>query len=128
MQMDRFTKKSQEAQQSAVAAANRRGNPELIPEHILTAILEQEGGVGRALIERAGARATALVTDLGARLQTLPQVSGGSDPSIARRAAQLLNRAEEEAKNLKDDFVSVEHFLLAAAKHDKDVQAVFDRH
>jgi ATP-dependent Clp protease ATP-binding subunit ClpB len=128
MQMDRLTKKSQEALQSAIGAASRRGHPELIPEHVLIAILEQEGGVGRALVERAGARASALVNELGTRLQGLPQVSGGAEPTIARRAAQLLNRAEEEAKQLKDDFVSVEHFLLGAAKHDKDVQAVFDRH
>ncbi|HEY3497893.1 MAG TPA: ATP-dependent chaperone ClpB [Polyangiaceae bacterium] len=128
MQMDRLTKKSQEALQSAVAAASRRGHPELIPEHVLTAILEQDGGVGAALVERAGAKASALVGEFGKRLQTLPQVSGGAEPSIARRAAQLLNRAEEEAKALKDDFVSVEHFLLAASKHDKDLQAVFDRH
>jgi ATP-dependent Clp protease ATP-binding subunit ClpB len=128
MQMDRLTKKSQEALQSAVTGAQRRGHPELIPEHLLTAILDQEGGVGSALIERAGARPNALVADFGARISSLPQVSGGADPSISRRAAQLLNHAEEQAKSLKDDFVSVEHFLLAASKHDKDVQAIFDRH
>jgi ATP-dependent Clp protease ATP-binding subunit ClpB len=128
MHMDRFTRKSQEALQSAVALASRRGHPELIPEHVLTAILEQAEGVGRALVERAGARPSALVSELGTRLSALPQVSGGAEPTIARRASQLFTRAEEAAKALKDDFVSVEHFLLAASKHDKDVQAVFDRH
>src|SRR6186713_1708867 len=128
MRMDRLTSKSQEALQSAAADASRRGNPELIPEHLLVAILEQEGGVGRALAERAGARAQELVRDLAERLNPLPKVSGGAEPAFGRRFAPLLSNAEAEANRLKDDYVSVEHFLLAAAKNDKDVQAVFDRH
>ncbi len=128
MRMDRLTSKSQEALQSAAANASRRGNPELIPEHLLVAILEQEGGVGAALAQRAGADLAALIKDFGARLEGLPKVSGGAEPSFSRRTVPLLNNAEDEAKKLKDDYVSVEHFLLAAVKHDKDVQAVGDRH
>src|SRR5687768_9602350 len=56
MRLDRLTTKSQEALRSAVDAASRRGHPELIPEHLLVAILAQEEGVGRALVERAGAQ------------------------------------------------------------------------
>jgi ATP-dependent Clp protease ATP-binding subunit ClpB len=128
MRMERLTTKSQEALRAAITAASRRGHPELIPEHLLTAILEQDGGVGRALVERAGAAPAQLAIDLGARLNTLPQVSGGGEPGFSRRASTLLTRAEDEAKRLKDDYVSVEHFVLAAVKNDKDVQAVFDRH
>ncbi|HEX3854994.1 MAG TPA: Clp protease N-terminal domain-containing protein, partial [Polyangiaceae bacterium] len=126
--MDRLTSKSQEALQSAAANAARRGNPELIPEHLLVAILEQEGGVGAALAQRAGADLAALIKDFGARIDGLPKVSGGAEPSFSRRTVPLLNNAEDEAKKLKDDYVSVEHFLLAAVKHDKDVQAIGDRH
>src|SRR6187399_1919049 len=128
MRMDRLTSKSQEALQSAAANASRRGNPELIPEHLLVAILEQEGGVGAALVQRAGADPAAFAKDLNARVDGLPKVSGGAEPSFGRRTVPLMNQAEDEAKRLKDDFVSVEHFLLAAVKHDKDVQAVADRH
>jgi ATP-dependent Clp protease ATP-binding subunit ClpB len=128
MRMERLTTKSQEALRAAITAASRRGHPELIPEHLLTAILEQDAGVGRALVERAGAAPAQLAIDLGARLNTLPQVSGGGEPGFSRRASTLLTRAEDEAKRLKDDYVSVEHFVLAAVKNDKDVQAVFDRH
>jgi ATP-dependent Clp protease ATP-binding subunit ClpB len=128
MRIDRLTSKSQEALRSAVELATRRGHPELIPEHLLVAILEQDGGVGRLLVEKAGASPQALVKDLSARLDTLPQVSGGAEPSIGRRAQPLFTNAESEAKRMKDDYVSVEHFLLAAAHSDKDVQAVFDRH
>ncbi|MEI9954124.1 MAG: ATP-dependent chaperone ClpB [Pseudomonadota bacterium] len=128
MRMDRLTSKSQEALQSAAANASRRGNPELIPEHLLVAILEQEGGVGAALAQRAGADPAAFAKDLNARIEGLPKVSGGAEPSFGRRTVPLMNQAEDEAKKLKDDYVSVEHFLLAAVKHDKDVQAVADRH
>lgn len=128
MRMDRLTSKSQEALQSAAASASRRGNPELIPEHLLVAVLEQDGGVGAALVQRAGADPKALIKDFEARVAGLPKVSGGAEPSFGRRAVPLLNNAEDEAKKLKDDFVSVEHFLLAAVKHDKDVQSVADRH
>jgi ATP-dependent Clp protease ATP-binding subunit ClpB len=128
MRLDRLTTKSQEALRSAVDAASRRGHPELIPEHLLISILAQDGGVGRALIERAGASAAALSQELGARVETLPKVSGGAEPGFGRRFTPFLAKAEDEAKKLKDDFVSVEHFVLAGAHHDKDVQAVFDRH
>jgi ATP-dependent Clp protease ATP-binding subunit ClpB len=128
MRMDRLTTKSQEAVRAAIDAAGKRGNPEVIPEHLLVAILEQEGGVGAPLVERAGAQAKALVRDFAQRIEGLPRVSGGAEPTFGRRAVPLLNQAEEEAKRLKDDYVSVEHFLLAGAKGDKDVQATFDRH
>ncbi len=127
MQMDQLTTKSQEAIRAALASAVRRNNPEVIPEHLLVAILEQEGGVGAALVEKAGVNALALKQQLEERIERLPRQQGGAEPHFGRRLRPLLIQAEEEAKALKDDFVSVEHYLLAAAKHDKDVQAVFDR-
>src|SRR3954463_13376125 len=113
MRMDRLTSKSQEALQSAAANASRRGNPELIPEHLLVAVLEQEGGIGAALVQRAGADPKALAKALAERVDKLPKVSGGAEPGFGRRTVPFLNAAEDEAKKLKDDFVSVEHFLLA---------------
>ncbi|MBN2192765.1 MAG: ATP-dependent chaperone ClpB [Polyangiaceae bacterium] len=128
MQLDHFTNKSQEVLRIAADDAMRRGNPEVIPEHVLGAVLDQEGGVGRPVLERLGVDVKGLITALGERVAGLPRVSGGAQPQLGRRALALLRDAEDEAKKLKDDFISVEHFLLAAARHDKDVQAVFDRH
>ncbi len=128
MKMDRLTTKSQEVIRAAVDRAIRSGNPELTPEHILVAVLEQRDSIGAPLVERAGAAPGAVRRDLEQRLESLPKVSGGSEPGLGRRANALLQKAEDEAKALKDDFVSVEHFLLAAAKSDKDVQAIFDRY
>src|SRR5690606_29494396 len=95
---------------------------------LMLAILGQRDGVGPALVERAGAQVRALEGEFRANLETLPKVSGGSSPSLSRRTLTLVAKAEDEAKRLKDDFVSVEHFLLAAASSDKDIQAIFDRH
>ncbi len=128
MQLDHFTTKAQEALRLAADEATRRGNPEVIPEHVLVAVLEQDGGIGRPLFERLGVDVPALARALGERVEALPRVSGGAQPQLGRRALALLRDAEEEAKQLKDDFISVEHFPLAAARRDKEVQAVFDRH
>jgi ATP-dependent Clp protease ATP-binding subunit ClpB len=128
MQMDRLTTKSQEAVRAAVDRAIRNGNPELVPEHVLVAILEQRDGVGTPLIERAGAAPGAVRRDLEQKIDGLPKVSGGSQPGLGRRVNALFQKAEDEAKAHKDDFISVEHFILAAAKADKDVQAIFDRY
>ncbi len=128
MRMDRLTTKSQEALRAAVDMASRRGNPEVIPEHLMIAVLEQEGGVATPLLERTGAAKAALLKDFGQRLEGLPRVQGGAEPTFGRRTVPLLNQAEDEAKLLKDDYVSVEHFVLAGAKSDRDVQAILDRH
>ncbi|MEB2313957.1 MAG: ATP-dependent chaperone ClpB [Sorangiineae bacterium] len=128
MRMDRLTNKSQEALRAAGDLATKRGNPEIIPEHLLVAILEQDGGIGRPLVEKAGGNADALKRALMERVEGLPQVSGGAEPHLGRRLVPLLNQAEEEAKALKDDFVSIEHFMLAGAKHDNDLKVAFDRH
>ncbi|HEX4339377.1 MAG TPA: ATP-dependent chaperone ClpB [Polyangiaceae bacterium] len=127
MKMDRLTTKSQEAIRAAVDRASRNGNPELTPEHVLVAVLEQRDSIGGPLVERAGASPAAVRKELEQRLESLPRVTGGAEPTLGRRANALFQKAEDEAKALKDDFVSVEHFLLAAAKSDKDVQAIFDR-
>jgi ATP-dependent Clp protease ATP-binding subunit ClpB len=125
--MDRLTMKSQEALRSAVDLASRRGNPEVLPEHMLYAALTQDGGIGAPLVQKAGASPEALARAFEERIEGFPKVSGGAEPTLSSRGLKLIQRAEDEAKALKDDFVSIEHFLLAAAKHDRDVQAIFDR-
>jgi ATP-dependent Clp protease ATP-binding subunit ClpB len=128
MRTDRFTTKSQEALRDALDKCMRQGNPELLPEHLLLALLTQEGGIAAALVERAGANAIALAGDLKAELEKLPHVSGGTEPRLSIRISSLFAAAEDSAKALKDDFVSVEHFLLAATKADRDSSALLDRH
>jgi ATP-dependent Clp protease ATP-binding subunit ClpB len=122
-----MTTKAQEAVRSAVDLASRRGNPELYPEHLLKAILEQEDGIGGPLVQKAGIDPNALARQIDAKVEGYPKVSGGAEPSLSRRGLAVLQRAEDEAKALKDDYISTEHILLASAKTDRDVQAMLDR-
>ena len=85
MRMERLTTKSQEALRTAMDRAARAGNPELVPEHLLGAILEQKDGVGGPLVDRAGVAPAVLKKDLDQRLETLPKVTGGAEPTLGRR-------------------------------------------
>jgi ATP-dependent Clp protease ATP-binding subunit ClpB len=126
MRPDRMTTKSQEAFRDAVDGASRRGNPELVPEHLLEAMLAQEGGVATPLLQKAGVDVAAFSAAVSKRLAALPRVTGGAEPSFSRRAMDAMRKAEDEAKSLKDDFVSVEHFILALARHDRTVQGILE--
>jgi ATP-dependent Clp protease ATP-binding subunit ClpB len=127
MRPDRMTTKSREAFQTAIDAASRAANPELQPEHVLAAVLAQEGGVGAPLLQKAGVDVQALSDAVAKRVEGYPRVSGGAQPGMSRRTLEVIRRAEDEAKQLKDDFVSVEHYLLAMAKHDRDIGALFEQ-
>ncbi len=121
-----MTTKSQEAMRVALDAASRRGNPEVIPEHMLVAMLAQDGGVAGPLLQKAGADLTLLEREITRRVEGLPRVSGGAEPGLHRRTLEVMRKAEDEAKTLKDDFISVEHLVLAMAKFDRELMAVFE--
>jgi ATP-dependent Clp protease ATP-binding subunit ClpB len=127
MRPDRMTTKSREAFQDAADRAARAGNPELHPEHLLAAMLEQDGGVGAPLVQKAGADVSVLRAAVAQKLEKYPRVSGGAEPGLSRRALEVVRKADDEAKKLKDDYVSVEHYLLAMAQHDRDVAALFEQ-
>src|SRR5574338_908265 len=117
MDMNRMTIKLQEALQSASAHAQRRSHQGIAVAHVLLALFDQEGGTTPALLEGAGLALPAVRQAVEQALAKLPQVQGsGAAPGqmhIATRLTQVLNRAEDEQKSLKDDFLSVEHVLLA---------------
>ncbi|MBZ0100774.1 MAG: ATP-dependent chaperone ClpB [Thermoanaerobaculia bacterium] len=121
MDLSKLTQKSQEALAAAQADAVRRGHPEVDAEHLLVALLAQEGGVVPRLLSRAGVELPGLVASLEGDLARRPSVSGGGAPGgeagsirITARLQRLLVAALDEAKRLKDEYVSVEHLLLAA--------------
>jgi ATP-dependent Clp protease ATP-binding subunit ClpB len=122
-----MTTKSREAFQDALERASRYGNPELLPEHLLAAMLGQEGGVAAPLLQKAGADIASLRELVGERVEGFPRVSGGAEPAMSRRTMEIIRRADEEAKRLKDEFVSVEHYVLAAAKYDKEIAGLFEQ-
>lgn len=120
MDMNRMTVKLQEAVQTASAHAMRRNHQGVDVEHLLLALLEQEGGIAAALLEQAGVSASAVQQAVAQALAKIPQVQGpGAGPGqihVTPRLGQVFNRAEEELKALRDEFLSVEHVLLAIAE------------
>jgi ATP-dependent Clp protease ATP-binding subunit ClpB len=120
MDINRLTEKTQEALQAAQGEAMRRNNSQVDVEHLLAALLAQQGGLAASILKRAGANLEALTGRLNGVLDRLPQVTGSSRLQdqiyVTARLNKLFGKAEDEAKQLKDDFVSVEHFLLAAAE------------
>ena len=112
MDFDKLTIKSGEAVASAQELARRAGNPELTPDHLTIALLDQE--LPRTLVERAGASVASLRGEAEARLAQQPSVSGGSaQPQASAAFRRVLDAAFDEAAGLGDEFVSVEHLLLA---------------
>src|SRR5580692_4210623 len=128
MRPERMTTKSREAFQGAIERASRLGNPQVLPEHLLAAMLEQEGGIAAPVLQKAGVDVAALRAALAAKIEGLPRASGGAEPGLARQTLELIRRADDEAKQLKDEYVSVEHYLLAAVKHDRDLGALLLQH
>jgi ATP-dependent Clp protease ATP-binding subunit ClpB len=116
MDPNRLTQKSQEAIHDAQTKALRYGHTEMDVEHLLLALLEQSDGLVPRLLERAGADITALRAAVEDVLERKPRVSGsgqGQDIRISRNLSLLLDAAEQEAERMKDEYVSVEHLVMA---------------
>jgi ATP-dependent Clp protease ATP-binding subunit ClpB len=112
MDFNKLTLKSQEAVAAAQELARRSGNPELYPEHLLLALLDQE--LPKTLVERAGAAPASLRANAEERLASKPRLQGASQqPGVSAVFSKVLDRAFDEARKLEDEFVSVEHLLLA---------------
>ncbi|MBM4358138.1 MAG: ATP-dependent chaperone ClpB [Deltaproteobacteria bacterium] len=126
MSIETMTSKGQQAIRAAVEQASRRGNPEIHPEHLVLALVQQTDGVVPPLVEKAGGNVAALASELERRTGRFPQVSGGGEPRLSTRAVVVLQAAEVEAKAMGDDFISTEHVLLGAVKKDREVQAALE--
>jgi len=125
---DKFTVKAQEAVQRAVELASQNGNPEVLPVHLVAALVEDREGIVVPVLEKIGAGPQQVLADLNRAIESLPKVSGGAaQPQLSNTAQQLLDQAFKEADNFKDEYVSTEHLLLAAAKNKGDVQQILMR-
>lgn len=122
MDINRFTQKCQEAFHEAQVKAVRLGHQEVDAEHLLSALLAQEGGLVPKLIDKVGVPLDGFRTALEKELEKRPKVSGpGIEPGsiyLTQRLNKILVKAEDEAKRLKDDYVSVEHLVLAMLDED----------
>jgi ATP-dependent Clp protease ATP-binding subunit ClpB len=127
---DKFTVKAQEAVQRANDLASEHGNPELLPVHLLAALLEDKEGIVPPVLEKVGAGPQAVLGDLYRELEKMPKVSGGAaQATLSNQANKLLEQAFKEAANFKDEYVSTEHLLLAITHLKQDVaQQILVRH
>src|SRR2546421_6117792 len=115
MRLDRFTEKAQQALQAAAEEASARGQQAIEPEHLLLAMAGQQDGIAAPILEAAGVSPAALESALVSEVERFPRVQGGGQAYVGDALAKILEAADAEAKNLKDDYISTEHLLLALA-------------
>src|SRR3989454_5655236 len=116
MRIDRFTQKMQEALQAAQDLASQSNHPEITNEHFLSALLDQSESIARPLLEKIGANVDQLRERLRSELERRPTIHGAAaDLRLSNELRSVLDNAEKEMSNLKDEFTSAEHYLLALA-------------
>jgi ATP-dependent Clp protease ATP-binding subunit ClpB len=113
---DRLTVKSQEAVQAASGHAAENGNPEVLPLHLMAALLEDREGVVIPVLEKVGVPIEQLLSGVNSAIAKLPKVQGGAQPGMSGALQKVLEQAFKEAENFKDDYVSTEHLLLALSQ------------
>jgi len=118
---DKLTVKSQEAVQRASQVAAEHGNPEVLPVHLLAALIEDGEGIVPPVLEKIGIGPQAVLNDAFNEISRLPQVSGAAaQPNISQPLNQVLDSAFKEADKFKDEYVSTEHLLLAITNLKRD--------
>ena len=117
MNADRFTTKSSEALKAAVDLAANARNPQVMPEHLLSALLDQEGTIAQGALAKLGADDASLRAQLRAALDALGTLSTPEEPTTSSGITQVLRAAEAQMRDLGDSYVSVEHLLLSLAGH-----------
>jgi ATP-dependent Clp protease ATP-binding subunit ClpB len=127
MRMDQFTVKAQEALAAAQTAAERADHPEVTPEHLLQALVSQEGGVVPAALGKMGVKTGAILQDVEKALGALPHTQG-SATHVSPRFDAVLKSALKEAEGLKDEYISTEHLLLALLDSKNVAADVLKRH
>ena len=119
MRLDKFTIKAQEALAAAHATAEQHAHQEVTPEHVLRALLTQEEGVALAVLRKVGADPDGLLRKVDEALAAQPQVRGNTaEAYVGRRMKDLLDEAARQSDELKDEYVSSEHLLLALLSKD----------
>lgn len=128
-EIERMTRKSQEAMQAAANLAEKRGHPTVDPEHLFLSLLKQPEGLIPRLLEKLNASTKNIQVDLESRLDKLPKVSGeNAKVGASPRLVKLFNRAQDEASAMEDSYISTEHFALATLKGaDNEINAVLKK-
>ncbi|MBD3853656.1 MAG: AAA family ATPase, partial [Acidobacteria bacterium] len=108
-----YTVKASEALQEAIKTATARGNPETTPTHLLLSLMQQEGGIAPRFLAKVGVPTGQFESELKQALDRLPTAEGGAEPQPSRSLRQVLEQAQKIAPQFQDQYVSVEHLLMA---------------
>jgi len=130
VRLDKLTLKSQEALQSALELASERHNPEITPEHLLAALLEQDEGVVRPVLQKIGANPDTIRQEVEQALENRPRVTGGAGtPALSGSSRAVLDEGWSVAQRFKDEYLSTEHILLGLARVEKcDACGILKKH
>ena len=112
MNAQNFTQKTIETIQTAKSMALENQNQYITPEHLLYALVDQDGGLIPSLLQRMGVDCNAVLAELDTALNAMPKVSGDYDVYLSREAERVMNAAEQSAKSLGDEYLSVEHIMI----------------
>jgi ATP-dependent Clp protease ATP-binding subunit ClpB len=128
---ERWTIKTQEALAAAVERAREASNAEVSPAHLLAAVLDQADGIAGPILTRVGVEPVVVRTRIADELSRLPQAFGGAEPTLDRDLRDALEAADRQRIDMGDEYLSVEHLLLALAdrlgvQHDALLQALRD--
>ncbi|HZW38272.1 MAG TPA: ATP-dependent chaperone ClpB [Ignavibacteriaceae bacterium] len=117
---NKLTVKAQEIIQSAIEIAQNYNNQILEPEHILASLIQEKGNIADTILQKAGGNLSRVKIKVNELLDTLPHVTGAGigNQQMSNNTAKVLDNAAEEARNMKDEFVSTEHILIALAASD----------
>src|ERR1700730_12598572 len=113
MNIEHFTEKAREAINDAARVAREHNHNQVEVEHLLAALLAQEGGVVQQVIAKVGGNLEAALRIVNDELERMPHVYGGSEPGVSPRLSKLLEDAQREMGTFHDEYLSVEHMLLA---------------
>src|SRR5213075_2087934 len=117
MNFNKLTVKAQEAVTEAQNLARGAGNPELTPEHLLLALLRQNGGIVTPILNKLGLNPATIEAETAAEVAKYSKVGGASaEPMVSSGLRQVFDSAFKSAEDFKDEYVSTEHFLLAIAQ------------
>ncbi len=116
MNLNKFTEKAQEAVFAAQQLAQDDSHSEMLPGHLLLALLRQEGGVVPQIARHLSVNPDAVAQNLETELQGAAKVYGGSQPTVSRTLNNVLREAQKVADQMRDEYVSTEHLLLALAE------------
>ncbi len=129
MRFDKFTVKSQELIQNAQSLASRYQNQQIEPEHLLTAMLSEKESVARSILRKLGVSPEAVAQEVTVALDRLPKVTGAGEVYLSQRTKNVLEGAFSEADKMKDEYVSIEHILLAVVDDKSgDVRWILQRY